>query len=243
MSLLLPLASVPLVAGAFGLHLVAFCLAALAAFVAHEPALIWMGRRGAARARTLAPIVRPALVLLVLLAALFGSLALLDAARLVWLACLPSLILGALVFLLALRGRERNLPAELLAVLSLAALTVPGGLLAGLRWPTALQLAGAWAIALGLGTAGARSVLIRKKDGGRGLRVAMMLAIAVAVVGAVLLATRAIGPWLALGPFTFALVIVVLGCSPPSPKRMTQLGFGLTAACVLTLVGVVTGLR
>jgi len=242
-ALVLPLASVPIVAAGASWRFAAFCLAALAAFVAHEPALIWMGRRGSSRARALVPIARPALVVLALIAALAGGAALASAPLQVWLACIPPFVTGAFVFLLALRGAERNLAGELLALLALAALDVPAALLAGLSLPSALQLALAWGIALGLGTWAARSVLIRKKDGGRGLRLATIVAAASVALAAMLIWRGVIGPWLALGPFTFAGLIVVLACTPPSPKHMTRLGVGLTAASLLTLVGVVAALR
>ena len=242
MQLLFPLLTVGLLASSFG-RWALFPVASLALFTAHEPALILAGRRGERAREALASRARLRLGLLVTIGVAAGAVSLYGAPWLAWELCAIPAALGAITTLLALRGWERNVLGELNAALALSSLALPAGTLAGLALESVLLCAGAWAVSFTLATVIARSILIRKKDSGRGLLIAVTLAILVLAASGVALGLGALDPRVAAGPTAFAIVSIVLAIVPPSPKHMTRLGFGLTGACLVTIGSLVWALR
>jgi hypothetical protein len=235
MQLLFPLASV-LWVGRLTLGAVALAVAFFTAFLAHEPLLVLAKRRGARRLDELGPAAGRRFLLLAALTAVAGGVALWHTPPAVWVATAATVALGAVAMLLAVRGWERNVGGEAHAALSLVAISLPVALAARVPPWTAATLVGLWAVSMLLGTITARGVLIRKKDGGRLLRVSAGLAVA-AGMGLGLAAARGLlEPWLTVGPAAFVLTTLGLALRTPSPKRMTAVGFGLVGASTVALV-------
>ncbi len=232
--------------------LTAFCLArptygaialgtaVVLVFVAHESFMVLIGRRGAQRRASQYVAARSAMVVLVV-----GALALLASA-------LPSLstsarlalaipiALGAPTVALALAGRERSLLAEALVVAALTSVTIPVALASGAPLPIVVGATASWVAFFGVGTLTARGVLYRAKDQGRGMKLALATAVGVAALSIAVAALGLTSLGRALGPLPSTLVTIVIALRPPTPKQMTRLGLGLTAAAFVTLVLIVT---
>lgn len=216
---------------------IAYAVAAILAFVSHEALLVLLGHRGARQAERARGVARVWLATLGGGAALLGVPALVAFSTAARVATLVPMVLAVVVLWLTVRGvRERSLGVELLVVVILTTLAVPVALECGAPLQSALQNAASWCVAFSVGTFGARGVLYRQKDGGRGLRVAQGL-------GALVLALGVTGTLLApsgwrtlLAPAPFAVAALVLGTLPPPPTKMMAIGFALVAASTLTLV-------
>ena len=217
-------------------------LGAFVAFLAHEPTLLVIGRRGARKREAVRGRVERRLLLLGTLAAALGGVALGLAPPLAqWLAGVP-LGIGTVVAALMFAGRERSLPGELLVAVTLASVSLPVAVSAAVPLDDALILFGAWAVCFALATVAARGVLFQKKDGGRMLRGAMIASLLVAPIAVAMAAANIVAPALALSPLPFCLAAVFLALRPPSPRRMHALGFALMGACTVTLALLVLGI-
>lgn len=214
---------------------VALGLAAGFAFVAHEPLLLLSGGRGARKAEVSR---RPALVRLALLLALAGLAALVAlwlGAPGAWPLLAPPALLGAVAVGSALRGRERNVFAELLVAVALSSLALPVAVFGGAPLVASASLAAVWVVGFAVATVAARALVVQKRDAGRGLRVALVVAslTSVALAGAAL---AQVAPWrVAVAPLPLVVVALLLAAFPPPPQRMTAVGLGMAGACLVTL--------
>ena len=218
-------------------------LGSILTFLAHEPLLIVAGRRGQRRrdAHRRSAFVR--LLILAFPALAFGFAGLLWAGPEARLLTIAPAVLGAVAMAMAVRGTERSLIGELLVACALVSVALPVAAAGGLPIVDASAVCAVWLVGFLLSTAAARGVVFRKKDGGRLLRwTAAAAAVVIVAVGA-LLATGTLPTWPALAALPLAMAAAGLSLRPPSPKRMSAIGFALTGACVLTLVGLVLGLR
>lgn len=217
-------------------------LAAVLAFIAHEPLLLLSGGRGARKREQARVPARRRLLLL-------GVLALLAAAAAMWLAegdagwwlLLPG-VLGAGAFGIALAGRERNVFAEVFVAVTLSSLALPIARVGGVSLASAASLSGVWALGFGVATLAARALVVQKRDAGRGLRLALVGAslVGFALVGAA--AAQLVSAHLAAAPLPLVLLAMILGAFPPPPQRMTAVGFGMAAASVVTCALALTAL-
>lgn len=235
MQLAFPIASV-LWIGRLTPEAIALTVAYLAAFAAHEPVLVLTGRRGVRRRETLGPAAGRRLAWLTLVALAAGAAGLVGASVALLGAVGVTLLLGAGAMVLAVQGRERNVAGEVHAALSLVSIALPVGLAAGLPLEMAARVAGLWAASMTLGTVAARGVLIRKKDRGRLLRGGALLAVGAGLGLGGMAWAGLLSPWLAVGPAAFAVAALALSVRPPSPERMTSVGFGLVGASTVALV-------
>lgn len=210
--------------------------AAVLAFLAHEPLMVAVGGRGARRRREQGPAARQQLTLLMGLGGAMGGVGLWLADPMVrWLA-LAAVACAAPAALLALRGRERSLPAELYLSAVLASLALPVAVASGMAMADAASLVLVWAMGFGLGTLAARGVLLQRRDGGMGLRVAASVAVMVVAGGAALTVSGLVPSAWVLAPLPFAVVALGVAFKPPPPRRMMAMGFTLMGACVATLL-------
>lgn len=213
----------------------ALAFAAALAFVAHEPLLLLSGGRGA-RKRDLAR--RPALRRLVVLGALAsvaGAAAMYLAAGDARLVVLLPAVLGAGAFGIALRGRERNVVAEVFIAMTLSSVALPVAVIGGVSVVAAASLAGVWALGFAVATLAARALVVQRRDGGRGVRWAGVAAL---LTGALLIGAAMLQllPWsLAVAPLPLVVLALLLAVFPPPPQRMTAVGLGMSGACLVTL--------
>jgi hypothetical protein len=220
-------------------------VAGVAAFFAHEPALILLGHRGPRAQRDDGPRARRWLLALASLAIGTGLAGLglaPPAAR--WGVAIP----GALALLLApliVARREKTTVGELLAALGLTSLAVPVGLGRGLAPSTTAALAGTFGLFFATATLAVRGLL------GRGSRwlPGAALALSGAIVGAMALAVSSWpgAPW-PLGRLPWALVpSVIVGLVlllwPPPPGQLRRVGWSLMGGALVTTLLLVAILR
>lgn len=234
MELLFPLLSAWLL-GRATLATYALGLAAVCVFVAHEPLLVVSGRRGARRREDERHVAWVRLVVLGTVGALVGAVGLFLADPTTRLLVLVPLATGLVAFAIAVRGRERTLGGELFAALALTSVALPVATAAGLSIGHSAAMLTTWLVCFVIATATARGLVVRSRDGGRRLRIALVTAALVLAVGVALLVLGRVDAATALGPAPFALAAIGLALRPPSPKAMTAVGIALTAAGAVTL--------
>jgi YwiC-like protein len=246
--LLLPLATALAISD---IHLAAVltCISALATFVAHEPLVVLLGRRGARAQREQQ---RRAITWLVMsggiaIAAGLGAVASVSPhAR--WLFAWPLVPAVGLAALL-LAGREKSTLGEIASAVSFAAVAVPiGGLSAAspLRgFVVAFTFAGLFIVS----TLGVRIVVLGSRGGGdpRAVRVTRrQLAVAVVLVGIGLsliwrfevrtgIAALAILPGVALA--------IGLAIRPPAARRLRAVGWTMVSTTALLAIALVAAFR
>jgi hypothetical protein len=239
MELLFPVLSA-FALGAPSLAGIGLTVAAILVFVSHEALLVLLGRRGEAQRVAAGPSARRLLAGLLGVAALTGLPALVSLSPEARLAVLAPLALGAPALLVAVRGlHERTLPVELLVALALSSLALPVGIDAGLPMGRAALVVLTWTVAFAIGTFGARGVLYRAKDAGRGLVRARAVGAVTLLAGASLVVAAVLGGppegWLGAATLPWSLAAIGLGTWPPSPRHMTAIGVSLVVASSASL--------
>ena len=194
-------------------------------FLAHEPAQVALGRRGARRRREAGSGAGIQTALLAGPAGAAGLAGLAAGSGAVRLAALAVLPFALLALRLMLSGREKSVGGELLVAFTLTAAAVPTGLAGGLAPRAALAAAGVWFLAFALGTLAVRALIARFKTGrGTGSRAVLALALALGA-GAVAWAIPAGGTARAfLGVLPPGLVAAAVLASGMTPRRLRTLG-------------------
>lgn len=239
-----PVATALVVAGVT-LPGVLIALAAVAGFLAHEPLLVILGRRGPRARRDHAS--RAAMWLLTTgtIALAAGGVALgLAPTSTRWSFLLP--LLPAAVLAVALvSNREKTAAGEIAAAMAFSGIAIPVCLVAGTALSTALSVAIAFAALFAGSTLGVRVVILKVRGGGdpRQVRAARRLLLSLTVcvsVGLAIAAMSAVLPWttlLAISPGL--LVALALAFRPPPPTRLRTVGWTLVStstAAALVLV-------
>ena len=216
----------------------------IAAFLAHEPALVLLGYRGPRAKRDLRTRASRwcALSLLVALATAVGAaLAIERGAR--WSLAVP--FVPALFLLIAmLRGEEKTWHGEVATALASSGAAVPITMSAGVPPSTAWAVALPFALLFVASTLAVRAVILRVRGGGdpkatsfmRGAALSLVVGGAVALAGleAARLAPNAL---IAAAPGLATAGGVAL--RPPSPAHLRTVGWTLVGVSVLTTVIVV----
>jgi len=239
---------VPLVSGlALGRANVAgFCLAlaAVAAFLAHEPVLVLLGQRGKkAREQDGARAARR-LLFLGGAAVVLGLVGFFLTSNQVRLAVAPPLLLAAAVVWFVWRKQEKTAWGEIVAAAALSGAAFPVVMAGGVEMERAALVWCVWTVAFTVATLAVRAVIARAKKLGRG---PLVLSLAASIT------TGAVASLLFLfGRVTFAVPLalapfVVLGVgvcvTPVSTKQLRRVGWTLIGASVLTLIILVATLR
>jgi hypothetical protein len=219
-------------------------VAALLAFVAHEPLLVLLGLRGArVRAEHGARAGRW-LAALGAGAAVAGVLGLLLAPRVARLGAIVPLALAAGVGWLVARRAEKTVAGEIAVAAALAAAASVVALAAGVAPRAALAATLAWTLLAAAATLAVHVILVRARSKGardpgpvHATGAALLGLAAVALAGAGM-------PW-ALPVAVAPAVLLSIGMSlvPPSPRRLRQLGWTLVGASLWALAVLVAGLR
>src|SRR5262245_4980201 len=238
-----------LAAGGVTLPAAAIGLAATAGFLAHEPAKVMLGQRGARASRE------------------SGR----DAAR--WLAILGALMLGAAVAawattdthlrwslfvpvvpacalgLAMLRGQEKSSYGEVASGLAFAGVSVPMMLASGESLASALTIAVPFALSFVVGTLAVRVVILRVRGGGdarataatRRATFVCALAASVGLLWAAMTHVLSAGVLIAALPGLVAAVAIA--ARPPAPTRLRVLGWTLVGVSVVTAVVALVAVR
>jgi hypothetical protein len=244
--LLLPLATAVAIAD---IHASAILtsIAALAVFVAHEPLVVLLGRRGARARRDQH---RRAVAWLVIsggiaLAAGIGAVAATPShAR--WLFAWP-LAPAAVLAGLLLTGREKSALGEIASAISFAAIAIPiygaSAQSPARGFVVAFTFAGLFIV----GTLGVRIVILGSRGGGdpHAVRVTRrQLAIAVALVGIGLLLmwseVRTAAAMATLPGMAFAIGLAI---RPPAARRLRAVGWTMVSATALLALVLVAAFR
>lgn len=219
-------------AGRPGVLAMFLSLSAWALFLAHEPVLVLLGRRGerpraehGARART-------RLAVLGLAGVTLGLTALILAPMPVRSAVTFPAILGCVLAVCIALGQERSLVGEAVAALALAAVSFPVAIAAGVPPGDAGRAWCVWALGFGSLLVPVRSIGMRRRSASspasRVLPVLLALAAALGLLGA------GLGPahLLALAPML--LSAGWLAVTLPEPRALARVGWTVVGAGLLT---------
>jgi hypothetical protein len=214
-----------------------YALAACAAFVAHEPALVLLGHRGTRARRESAGAARLWLVASLLAASVFGAVAfaLSPVSR---LAILPPAAFAIAAGAIVLRRQERSLVGEVVAGVALASAAVPTAVAGGIAWRDAIALWVVFCAAFLVSTVEVRGVAHRAS---RASAVARLATWAVALV-----VVSGVGLWrplLALAPLPVMAVVAAIVVRAPSAAALRRLGWTLATSSLLTAAAAVAALR
>jgi hypothetical protein len=217
-------------------------LGAALIFAAHEPLLLLLGRRGLRAQRYGSPRARRSLRILGAGAALSGALGLALAPYPAQIASIVPLALGAGLFGLINKDKEKTLGGEILAASALASAAVPVALASGISPQIAWGAWLTWSMSFAAATWAVHVVIRRRKFAvTSAVRVSPVLAAA---------AVCALFEWVgvfsrvsALATAPMLLFSAVLAVAPPHPSALRRVGWGLMAASGLTAAILVAGAR
>ena len=218
---------------------------AVAAFVAHEPAAILLGLRGARTSHEHGAAAMLCLAFCVGITTIAGVLSLFTIEREVrWSIAVPfapAVLLG----IATIRGREKSWYGELSAALAFAGLAVPVSMAAGASLNAAAAVAVPFALLFITSTLAVRTVILRVRGGGnaRAAAATRRSAFAVTAVGAACLvwlrAVEVLTASTLVASTPGLLTALVITARPPQPTRLRTIGWTLVAVSVLTAVIVV----
>jgi hypothetical protein len=239
-----PLIAALAVAGASTAGLL-LSVAVIAGFLAHEPAAIVLGHRGARVKREL----NDAAVrwLTVWLALVFGAglaAAVVIAPDARWSLAVPA-VPAVLLVIAMIRGREKSWYGETAAAIAFAGVAVPLTLAAGASVEVAWTVAIPFALLFITTTWAVRVVILRVRGGGdpaaasaaRRSTLAISLG-ALAIIVAMTTAGR-LAPPLLVSAAPGLLTAAIVAARPPAARHLRTLGWSLVAVSTLTAVLVV----
>ena len=208
-----------------------FTLAALTAFLAHEPLLVVVGHRGPRAQAREGPRARKRLAALTAMALCAGVAALVFAPRAArYAACVP----GALALAFApflVRRREKTAPGEIVASMALSSAALPVALSCGLSPEAAFAGWSCWVAAFASSTVGVRSVVSRHKTGRRKDLLATVLTLAASATATTLGAVTDRREL--LGALPMVALACILVAAPPHPRHLRSVGWGLVGTSLL----------
>lgn len=220
--------------------------AVVAGFLAHEPAAIALGLRGARAKRELG---RPAIRWLYRCAA-FAAAAGLAAAIVIhpaarWSLAVPAV--PALLLLVAMiNGREKSWYGETAAALAFAGVAVPLTLAAGASTAVAWTVAIPFALLFTTTTLAVRAVILRVRGGGdpaaaaAARRATLTTSLGALGLIAALTTVEWVAPPLLIAAAPGLLTAALVAARPPGAARLRSLGWSLVAVSTLTALLVVS---
>jgi len=223
-------------------------LAVVLGFLAHEPLLVRLGRRGA---RVRADLGRRATVAL----AACGAMLITVGVAAVWqtpptvrwsfaLPLVPAVVVAAGLF----TRQEKSAPAEIAAALAFSLAAVPICLGGGTSVATALSIGIAFALVFVVGTLSVRVVILKVRGGGRprAVRATRAILVAMAAAAAIVLAataSRGALSWttlVAIGPGLIAAVSLAFRRQAP---KLRTVGWTLMSASAAAALVLIAGVR
>jgi hypothetical protein len=228
---------------------VMIALATVAAFLAHEPAAIVLGLRGARARRDLGRRAAGWLLALGLLATAAAAAAWLASPSTARWSFLVPLGPVAVLSVAMIRGREKSWYGDVSAALAFSSVAVPMVVTAGHSLEAALAIAIPFAALFVTTTLAVRVVILRVRGGGNARAAATTRRAAFGLAGGATAALLwAISANVLPGSVFFAaapglLVTAVIAARPPGPARLRALGWTLMAVSVLTALTTITAAR
>jgi hypothetical protein len=217
-------------------------VAVIAGFLAHEPAAIVLGQRGARVKRELDTSARTWLAFCLAIgtaAGLAAAFRLDPVAR--WSLAVPA-IPASLLIIAMVNGREKSWFGEAAAALAFAGVCVPIAIAAGASTSVGLAIAIPFALLLTTTTLAVRVVILRVRGGGdlRATAATRRATFIVSVVATALIGAFTVAGWLP-GPVLLAsapglLTAAIVAARPPAPTKLRTLGWSLVAVSTLTTV-------
>jgi hypothetical protein len=210
---------------------------AWAFFLANEPVLVLLGRRGE-RARTeqrQRAMARTGALVLVGVA--LGTAALVLAPAAVRSAVVLPAVLGAAFAVTVALGQERSAVGEALAALALAAVSYPVAIAGGLGPADAARAWCVWALGFGSLLVPVRSIGARRRDATSLTSRLLPVVLALGVALGLLPAGLGVGHLLALAPLLAAAGWFAV--SPPEPRALPRVGWTVVGVGVLTAVALI----
>lgn len=205
-----------------------FAAAAAAAFFAHEPLLVWMGRRGARAQREGGGRAGRLGAVLAGLGAALGAGAIAVGRPGVGIGALLPLALAACVLVIVARDQERTTHGELVAGAALSSAAVPVVVAGGAGFELALGSWMAWSLAFACTTAAVRCVVGRAKTGHRSALLVAIVVVATALLG--VLAPRVRIVWAAAPVLLASWALLV---ASPHPRHLRRVGWTLVAGTTI----------
>jgi hypothetical protein len=208
---------------------VGITVAAVAAFLAHEPALVIAGQRGTRAQREDGGRARRRLLLLGAITAAAGGVGIALAPPVARLAAIAPAALGLALAPMVMRGEEKTAPGELLAAATLAAVGVPVAIASGAPAASAWSAWAAWCLVFGASTLAVRTVIAHARAPMAWPRRLAWPAAAVAL-GAALAAGGVLSPAAAIGAAPMLAAAVALAARPPGPRSLKKVGWALVGS-------------
>ncbi|MCC7008160.1 MAG: YwiC-like family protein [Acidobacteria bacterium] len=241
-----PLVTALLVSGA-SVATLAWMLAVAMAFVAHEPALVLLGHRGARARRERGPQAAVA-------AAITGAVALAAAAAAVltapaaarWAFAVPA-IPALVVALLVAVNREKSAAGELAVAITFSLAAIPAALGAGAAVSTAVAIGLVFSVVFTAAVLAVRTVILGVRGGGnpdavRATCIAIWWVSAAAVAGLWWTSSTHRPASIMLGAVTPAIVFALaITFRRPPPSRLKALGWSIVGVSTLATLVLVAG--
>jgi YwiC-like protein len=234
-----------------GLSVPALCLAlaVIAGFLAHEPLLVLLGRRGARAKRDQHRVASLGFIVTTIGGALAALAAVVLApAPVRWAFLLPLAPAALLAVAIAIQHEKRAL-GEVSAALAFSFVAVPLCLTSGASLREGLSIAIAFAAIAVTATMAVRVVVLRVRGGGNPRAERMARIVVLVVSGACLTGLGWAGrdgilPWAALAAATPGVISSVwLALVPPPATRLRVVGWTLVAVSAVAAVVLIAGLR
>jgi hypothetical protein len=210
-----------------------FTVAALAAFLGHEPWLVLLGRRGPRITRELRPRARRVLGLCatVALASMIGGLAVAPPGA--WHAMLLPAVLTPVVALFIAWDAERTLVGELVVAATLPALAVPIAIAGHVEPSRAFASWAVWTLGSAAATGAVRAVIAHLKQP---LSALQRAALPLGVLGAagVLSALQVLDAKAIVALVPMLEVTAVAALLAPHPRHLKTVGWALVVATAIT---------
>ena len=223
-------------------------LIVVAGFLAHEPLLVLLGRRGVRAQRDRRGAAIAALAAAAIVAIGCTVLALVLAPRSMWWSFLLPILPGACLAIAIALELEKRALGEVTAALTFSFAAVPMCLASGASTTTAISISIAFAAIFVTATLAVRVVILRVRGGGdpRAVRATRLTVLTLAsVIGIALVAATArhTMPWPTIAAAAPGLIGAVwLALRPPSPARLRTVGWTLVATSATAAAVLIAGL-
>ena len=220
-------------------------------FLAHEPMLVILGRRGSRIARERAATARILLALYGVAGLVLGGAGLWIASRSVQITALAPLSFALMTFVFSSEGLAKTGIGQALVASALSLVALPVGLACGLTFAVSICVAGAWTLVGLIGSAVVRLTVERNKRARHAdairyrYRSLSALAVSMAVVAAAMAApfVNQLPLWIFAAAWPSGLVSAGILIVRPSTARLRRIGWALVAANTCTFLGIVGVLR
>lgn len=220
-------------------------LAAIAAFLSHEPLLVAIGHRGTRAAREQGGLARRWFAVLAVMLAGTGAAGAWLAPAAARFALLAPTAGGVALFALIAAHLERTTGGEMLSAATLTSLSLPVALAAGVPLRPAATCILVFAVTLSVATVCVRAVILcGRRLAGAGTRLVAALVACGAIAAFIALTARGLTPgaglWASLPICALGFVLAV---ASPSPRHLRRIGWTLMAATTMTAAILIVGLR